>query len=159
MFYYGSFVFWNVVKLEAQDNVWSSNFSQIDGEKSTMSSEMKVRLFLFSMLPNHSVTFCVFFHWFRFKIFLKLELILSRNALPSFPDSLLAGLISLHFGLFSKFSLSQILLIYIYSFSTCNWTIGQSHCIIWSYNFSWQSFTVDKHHTLSDTIKNSYEHI
>lgn len=151
MFYYGSFVFWNVVKLEAQDNVWSSNFSQIDGEKSTMSSEMKVRLFLFSMLPNHSVTFCVFFHWLRFKIFLKLELILSRNALPSFPDSLLAELISLHFGLFSKFSLSQ-----------SSWFIstvsGQSHCIIWSYNFSRQSFTVDKHHTLSDTIKNSYEH-
>ena len=28
-------------KLEAQDNAWSSKFSEIDGQKSTMSNEMK----------------------------------------------------------------------------------------------------------------------
>ena len=34
------------------------------------------------------------FHWFKFRVFLKLELILSRVILLSFPDSLSAGLIS-----------------------------------------------------------------
>ncbi len=38
------------------------------------------------MLPNHSITFWVFFHWFSFKIFFKLELILSRMILLGFPD-------------------------------------------------------------------------
>ena len=47
----------------------------------------------------------MFFHWFKFKIFLELELILSRMILSSCPDSLFAGLIRRHFGLFSKFSL------------------------------------------------------
>ncbi len=46
------------------------------------------------MLPNHSITFWVFFHWFKFRISLKLELILSRMILLSFPDSLFAGLIA-----------------------------------------------------------------
>ncbi len=47
------------------------------------------------MLPNHSITFWVFFHSVKvYRIFLKLELILSRMILLGFPDSLLAGLIS-----------------------------------------------------------------
>ncbi len=70
-----------------------------------MSNEIKLCLCFSLMLPNHSITFWVFFHWFKFRIFLKLELILSRMILLSFPDSLFAGLISRHFGLFSKFSL------------------------------------------------------
>ncbi len=70
-----------------------------------MSNEIKLCLCFSLILPNHSITFWVFFHWFKFRIFLKLELILSRMILLSFPDSLFAGLISQHFGLFSKFSL------------------------------------------------------
>ena len=73
-----------------------------------MSNEIRLCLYFSLMLPNHSITFWVFFHWFKFRIFLKLELILSRMILLSFPDSLFAGLISRHFGLLSKFSLLSL---------------------------------------------------
>ena len=72
------------------------------------------------MLPNHSITFWVFFHWFKFRVFLKLELTLSRMILLSFPDSLLAGLISRHFGLFSKFSLWSLTEINASRFFICS---------------------------------------
>ncbi len=70
-----------------------------------MSNEIKLCLCFSLMLPNHPITFWMFFHCFKFRVFPKLELILSRMILLSFPDLLLAGLISRHFGLFSKFSL------------------------------------------------------
>ena len=57
------------------------------------------------MLPNHSITFYVFLHWFTFKIVLKWVFTLSKISLLIFPESLFAGLISRHWGLFSKFSL------------------------------------------------------
>ena len=56
------------------------------------------------MLPNHSITFCVFLHWFTCKIVLKWVFTLSKISLLIFPELLFAGLISRHFGLFSKFS-------------------------------------------------------
>lgn len=58
-----------------------------------MSKKIKVRLFLFSILPNHSITFYVFCHWLRFKVFLKVEFILLRNGLLSFPYSLLCAIL------------------------------------------------------------------
>ena len=33
-----------------------------------MSNEIKLCLCFSLMLPNHSITFCVFFHWFKFKL-------------------------------------------------------------------------------------------
>ena len=60
------------------------------------------------MLPNHSITFCVFLHWFTFKIDRRCVFSLSKYDLLIFPESLLAGLMSRHFGLFSKFSLFMI---------------------------------------------------
>ena len=42
-------------------------------------------------------------HWFTFKINRSFVLILSNIDLLIFPELLLAGLISRHFGLFSKF--------------------------------------------------------
>jgi hypothetical protein len=71
----------------------------------TMSNEIKLCLSLSFILPNHEITCCVFLHWFEFSFYLKLELILSKITLLSFPDSLFAGLIDRHFRLFSKFSL------------------------------------------------------
>ena len=67
---------------------------------------MKECLFFSLMLPNHSITFCVFFHWFTFKIDRRCMFSLSKIDLLIFPESLLAGLMSRHFGLCSKFSFS-----------------------------------------------------
>ena len=70
-----------------------------------MSNEIKLCLSLSFIFPNHSITCFVFLHWFKFSFCLELELISSKINLLNFPDSLLAELISRHFGLFSKFSL------------------------------------------------------
>ncbi len=109
-----------IAKFEAQNNAWSSKFSEIDGWKSTMSNEIKLCLCFSLMLSNHLITFWVFFHWFKFRIFLKLELALSRMILHSFPDSLFAGLISRHFGLFPKFSLWSLREINVSRFFICS---------------------------------------
>jgi hypothetical protein len=45
-------------------------------------------------LPNHEITCCVFLHWLEFSFCLKLELILSKITLLSFPDLLFPGLIN-----------------------------------------------------------------
>ena len=51
------------------------------------------------------MTFCVFLHWFTFKIGRSFVFILSDIIdLLIFLESLFAGLMSRHFGLFSKFS-------------------------------------------------------
>ena len=70
-----------------------------------MSNEIKECLVFSSILPNQSITFSVFRHWFAFKIVLSCVFILSKINLLIFPESLFARLISRHVGLFSKFSL------------------------------------------------------
>ena len=70
-----------------------------------MSNEIKECLVFSSILPNQSITFYVFRHWFTLKIVLICVFILSKINLLIFPESLFAGLISRPFGLFSKFSL------------------------------------------------------
>ena len=65
---------------------------------STMSNEIKECLVFSSMLPNHSMTFCVFLHWFTFKIVRSFVFNLSKIDLLIFPESLFAGLMSRHFG-------------------------------------------------------------
>ena len=82
------------------------NFQRLTGKnRLCMSNEMKECLFFSLMLPNHSITFCVFLHWFTFKINRRCVFSLSKIDLLILPESLLAGLMSRHFGLFSKFSL------------------------------------------------------
>ena len=51
---------------------------------------MKECLFFSLMLPNHSITFCVFFHWFTFKIERRCMFSLSKYDLLIFPESVLA---------------------------------------------------------------------
>ena len=54
---------------------------------------------------NQLITASEFRHWHTWEMDLRLELISSRMTFLTLPISLLAGLISLHFGLCSKFSL------------------------------------------------------
>ena len=70
-----------------------------------MCNEMKECLVFSSILPNQSIMFCMFRHWFTFKIILSCMFILAKINLLIFPQLLFSGLISQHFGLFSKFSL------------------------------------------------------
>lgn len=62
-------------------------------------------LFFSLMFENQSITDLVFLHWLEFVLDLNVLLILSNICLPIRPRSFFAGLINLHFGLFSKFSL------------------------------------------------------
>ena len=70
-----------------------------------MSKEMKVCLFFSFIALNHSMTAVELLHWLKRELDRISLFILSRIILLIFPSSDLAGLISLHFGLFSKFSL------------------------------------------------------
>ena len=72
-----------------------------------MSKTRKEQLDFSLMLENHSQTDCVFLHWLTLA-FDRIELlILSSIVLLTKPRSLFAGLINLHFGLFSTKSLTK----------------------------------------------------
>ena len=73
-----------------------------------MSNGIQECLVFSSILPNQSITFCVFRHWFTFKNVLSCVFIVSKINLLIFPEWIFAGLISWHFGLFSKFSLGSL---------------------------------------------------
>ena len=95
-----------LAKVEAQDNAWSIEIFRDRRIKINYVERNKGCVVSSSILPNQSITFCVFRHWFTFKIVLSCVFILSKINLLIFPESLIiAGLISRHFGLFSKFSL------------------------------------------------------
>jgi hypothetical protein len=68
-------------------------------------NEIKVCRVLFYIVKPFNYFLPISPMTYTFKNFLRLELILSRITLLSFPDSPLAGLIRRHFRLFSKFSL------------------------------------------------------
>ena len=70
-----------------------------------MSKMMNVCCCLSCTLLNQLMTDSEFFHWLRDVVFLIVVLIFSKICLLMRPISLFAGLINLHFGLFSKFSL------------------------------------------------------
>ena len=70
-----------------------------------MSKEMNMCLFFSFIALNHSMTAAELLHLLTRGLDWILLFILSRIILLIFPSSDLAGLISLHFGLFSKFSL------------------------------------------------------
>ena len=74
------------------------NFLILTGKSRLCQNEMKECLVFSSMLPNHSMTFCVFLHWFTFKIVRSFVFNLSKIDLLIFPESLFAGLMSQHFG-------------------------------------------------------------
>ena len=82
-----------------------SSASFIDWWKSLISNTMNLYLLFTSIFMNHSITFCIFFHWLTFKCFIRLELILSIVTLLILPISFLAVLINLTVRLFWKFSI------------------------------------------------------
>ena len=70
-----------------------------------MSKEMNDFLLLSLMLINHEITSVEFRHWFTWTWSRMSLLILSRITLLTFPRELFEGLISRHFGWFSKLGL------------------------------------------------------
>ena len=59
---------------------------------------------------NQSITFDVFLYWLQCNFSLTVLWIFSTTTLATFPSSLLAGFISQHLGLISKFSYGLLLL-------------------------------------------------
>ena len=56
-----------------------------------MSNEIKMCLFFSLMLPNHSITFCVFLHWFTLNIDRRCVFSLSKIDLLIFPELIAFG--------------------------------------------------------------------
>ena len=83
----------------------SSRFSEIDGQKPTISKDKNVNLFLLFSDLNQAMVSSEFRHWFADVCCRISMLILSKMVLLTLSRSVFAGFIKRHFGWLSKSSL------------------------------------------------------